>query len=127
MLTQPERRREARITVPQHLRRGEPEHHLVHVLNLSRLGARIAHREPLQAGGVWYVDLPPELGDLRLTARVVWTRLLGTERMMEGARRRAYESGIEFTGPTAEQQTALAAVLATLQAETPTPDRVPSA
>ena len=115
MLTQPERRRVPRHTVPRHLRGGEPEFHLVHVFNLSPLGARIAHREPLHEGGVGYVDFPTELGALRLTARIVWTRLHDTERTLDGRWRRAYESGVEFTGLTSEQQTILADVLVTIE------------
>jgi hypothetical protein len=72
------------------------------------------------------VDLPPTLGVLRLSGRVVWTRLRSTEQTLAGDRRDHYESGIEFTGLTAAQQTALAAALATLQAaHTPRLDTSP--
>jgi hypothetical protein len=70
----------------------------------------------LHDGVVCYLDLPPALGAFRLTGCVAWTRLQDTEQTLEGDRRSHYESGIEFTGPTAEQQTALTAALATLQA-----------
>jgi len=119
----PDRRRVARLTVPRHLRGGELELQLVHVLDLSPLGARVTHREPMHAGAVCYVDLPPTLGRVRLTGRVVWTRLRGYEQTLEGDRRSHYESGIEFTGPTFDQQTALAAALATLQAAQDASDR----
>jgi PilZ domain len=123
MVAMPDRRRVARLTVPRHLRGGELELHLVHVLDLSPLGARITHLEPLHEGVVCYVDLPPALGRVRLTGRVVWTRLRGTEQTLEGERRCHHESGIEFTNLTPDQQTALAAALATLQAAQDTPDR----
>jgi hypothetical protein len=73
------------------------------------------------------VDLPPALGVLRLTGRVIWTRLRSTEQTLAGDRRDHYESGIEFTSPTPEQKTALAAALATLQADQAASDREPSA
>ena len=123
MFTGPERRRVARLTIPRLLRGSELEHHLFQVFNLSPLGARIMHLEPLHGGVVCYVNLPPALGALRLTGRVVWTRLRATERIFEGDRRSHYESGIEFTGLTAAQQIALAAALETLQAASTAPDR----
>ena len=122
MAAKREWRRVARLTVPPQLREGELAHHSVHVLNLSPLGARIAHTELLHGEVVCYLDLPPALGPLRLTGRVAWTRLYSVEQTLEGARRSHYESGIEFTGPTPDQQTALAAALATLQTRA-APDR----
>jgi hypothetical protein len=89
----------------------------VHVLNLSPLGARIAHGDLLHGEVVCYLDLPPALGALRLTGRVAWTRLYRVEQTLEGDRRSHYESGIEFTGPTPERKAALAAALATLHAQ----------
>jgi hypothetical protein len=53
----------------------------------------------------------------------VWTRLRGTERILEGDRRSPYESSIEFTKLTSEQQTALAAALEALQVAQPVSDR----
>jgi hypothetical protein len=123
MVARPDPRRVARLTVPQQFREGELAHHRVHVLNLSPLGARISHQELLHDGVVCYLDLPPALGALRLTGCVAWTRLQDTERTLEGDRRSHYESGIEFAGPTPEQQAALACVLAALQADQATADR----
>jgi hypothetical protein len=111
-----DRRRVARLTVPRRFRGGELELHLVHVLDLSPLGAQIAHREPLHTGGIGYVDLPPALGRVRLLGRVVWTRLRATEQTVDGDRQALYESGLEFTSLTADQQKALADALETLQA-----------
>lgn len=76
---------------------------------------------------VCYLDLSPALGALRLTGQVVWTRLQGTEQTLEGDRRSHYESGIEFTGVTPEQQAGLAAALETLQATQTSTERKPSA
>jgi hypothetical protein len=126
MLTRPDPRRVARLTIPPQFRNGELGHHRVHVLNLSPLGARISHQELLHDGVVCYLDLPPALGALRLTGRVAWTWLQGTEQTLEGDRRSHYESGIEFTGPTAEQHAALTTALATLQVAQDAPDRAGS-
>ena len=127
MATGPDRRRVARLTVPRHLRGGELELHLVHVLDLSPLGARLTHREPLHEGVLCTVDLPPALGRVRLVGRVVWTRLHDGEQTLEADRRSRYESGIEFTNLSPDQQTALAAALAALQAAQAEVDRELSA
>jgi len=126
MVARPDPRRVARLTVPPQLHEGEFAHHRVHVLNLSPLGARISHQALLHAGVVCYLDLPPALGALRLTGQVVWTWLQGTEQTLEGDRRSHYESGIEFTDPTPEQQAALSAAVARLQALHAESDRGPS-
>jgi hypothetical protein len=112
----PDRRRVMRVDVPHHLRKGELEPHFVHLLNLSPLGVRVTHLEPWGKGVGCSVDLPPALGAIRLSGRVVWTRLRGTEQTLAGDRRDHYESGIEFTHLTPAQEKALADVLATLQA-----------
>ena len=111
----PDRRRVARLTVPRHLRGTALERHEVLLLDCGPLGARITHRAPLHEGEGCAVDLPPALGPLRLTGRVVWTRLQRTEQTLAGDRRTHYESGIEFTDLAPDQQTALAAALATVE------------
>lgn len=123
----PTRRRVMRVDVPRHLRGGELQPHFVHLLNLSPLGARVTHLEPWANGVGCAVDLPPALGLLRLSGRVVWTRLRGTEQTVEGDRRHHYESGIEFTNLTPTQQAALATALATLQETQAAADRALSA
>ncbi len=80
----------------------------------------------MHEGVVCYVDLPPALGRVRLTGRVMWTRLRGSEQTLEGNRRHHHQSGIEFTGLTPEQQTALAAALETLKATSDSSEREPS-
>jgi hypothetical protein len=116
MATRPDPRRVARLTIPAPLREGDLAHQPVHVLNLSPRGARIRHQALVHDGVVCYLDLPPALGALRLTGQVVWTRLQGTEQTLEGDRRSHYESGIEFTGVTPDQQAGLATALEKLQA-----------
>ena len=127
MQTGPERRRVMRVDIPHHLRKGDLEPHFVHLVNLSPLGARVTHLEPWANGLPCAVDLPPSLGVLRLTGRVIWTRLRSTERTLAGDRREHYESGIEFTNLTPVQEKTLADALAALQAAQAAPDRQPSA
>ena len=125
--TGPERRRVMRVDIPHHLRKGDLEPHFVHLVNLSPLGARVTHLERWATGLPCAVDLPPSLGVLRLTGRVIWTRLRSTEQTLAGDRRDHYESGIEFTNLTPAQEKALAEALATLRAAQVALDREPSA
>jgi hypothetical protein len=127
MTTRPDPRRAARLTIPASLRDGDLAHHPVHILDLSRLGARIRHQALLHDGVVCYLDLSPALGALRLTGQVVWTRLQRTEQTVEGDRQSHYESGIEFTSLTPEQQGALATALEKLQTAQTEPEPEPSA
>jgi PilZ domain len=126
-----DRRGVARLPVPRDLRGPELEPHLVHLLELSPRGARIEALEALRAGAVCYVDLPSTLGHVRLTGRVVWTGVRGSEQTLEGDRRLHYQSGLAFTGLTPQQETTLAVALETLQAVRdatgPTPSRRRSA
>jgi len=115
MAKPPERRRVARLTVPWHLTGPGAELRLVRLLDLSAEGARIEHSEHLHEDLVCYVDLPPALGRLRLTGRVVWTRLHKGEQTLEGDKHVYYQSGLAFIGVTREQQAGLAAALAILQ------------
>lgn len=126
MATRPDPRRVARLTIPAPLREGEFAHHPVQVLDLSPLGACIRHHRLLHDGVVCYLDLPPALGPLRLTGRLVWMALRRTEQTLEGTHRFHYESGIEFTSVNRAQKAALADILEKLQATPPNPDRMPS-
>jgi hypothetical protein len=78
----------------------------------------------MQRGVACYLDLPPAVGRVRLTGRVVWTALRGGERTLEGDRRYHYQTGIEFNRLTVEQQQALAGALETLKAASDAKDRL---
>lgn len=117
MAETPDRRREMRLAVPRHLRGPDLEPHLVHLLDLSGLGARVEALEPLREGSVCYVELPSAGERVRLTGRTLWTGVRGGEQTLEGDRLLRYQSGLVFTGLTPEQQAALAHVLEMLQNE----------
>ena len=115
MIETAERWRVARLSLPLYPGGFEMELRLVRILDLSAEGARIEHPEPMHEGLVCFVDLPPALGRVRLTARVVWTRLHKGEQTFEGDKRVYHQSGLTFIGITPEQQTGLAAALETLR------------
>jgi hypothetical protein len=125
MTEMPERRRVARLFVPRHLGGFELELRQVHLLDLSLAGARIEHRGHLHEGLVCFVDLPRPFDRLRLTGRVVWTRLHKGEQTLEGDRHLYYQSGLAFIGVTPEQQSALAAALEALRGGSEPPERQP--
>jgi PilZ domain len=122
-----ERRRVMRLDVLLQRGGGGRDPHVVQLLDLSPLGVRLAHREPWATGVVCAVELPPALGALRLPGRVVWTRRRAGDDILEGDPRSRYESGVEFTPLTSEQQAALALALATFRAAQAGLDRNPSA
>ncbi len=122
----PDRRRVARITIPSHLSGFELELRLVRLLDLTSEGCRIEHAGHLHEGLVCYVDLPAALGRLRLTGRVVWTRLHKGEQTVEGDRHVYYHSGLAWTGVTPEQQIALGAALEILRTTIDPPEPEPS-
>lgn len=126
MGTERERRRAMRLEILQQRRGGELEPHVVQLLDLSPLGVRVAHPEPWPKGIVCAVELPPALGTLRLPGRVVWTRLRAGDDIPEGDPQPRYESGVEFTSLTSEQQATLALALATFRAAQAGLDRKPS-
>ncbi len=107
-----DRRREARHPVPWHLTGAGLELLRGHLVDLSALGARIEHAEPLEEGLVCEVDLPPALGWGWLTGKVVWT---GPAPMLGGNTRFSYQSGLAFDDITAEQRVVLAVALEILQ------------
>ena len=83
----------------------------VRILDLSASGARIEHYDLLRPGATYAFELPPTLGSLVLTAKVVHSAVVGTEATTDGERHLRYQSGLTFVGITAEQQSALAAIL----------------
>ncbi len=123
MAKRPERRQVARLTIPSQVSGRTLAHPPVRLVDLSLQGARIEHPDPLNAGLICFLDLPPALGRGSLTGRVVWTKPHRNERTLEGARQRSYRSGLTWTGLTPAQQGALAAALELLQAaqEAPPP------
>jgi hypothetical protein len=83
----------------------------VRILDLSASGARIEHFDLLRPGATYTLELPPALGSLLFTAKIVHSAVVGAEATPEGERYLRYQSGLTFAGITAEQQAALAAIL----------------
>jgi hypothetical protein len=111
-----ERRHVARLTVPAQLSGPRLGPRQVRLLELSPEGARTEHPDPLNEGLMCFIDLPPDLGHVRLTGRVVWTKLRRREQTLEGDRQLYYQSGLIWTGLTPEQRSALAIALNKLHA-----------
>jgi hypothetical protein len=83
----------------------------VSLCDLSAKGARIEHLSLLRPGSRCTLDLPPPFGPLALAAEIVWSKVVGTEQGSEGQPRLRYQSGLAFTGITAEQQAVLGKAL----------------
>jgi len=110
-----ERRRVTRLTVPSHLGGFPVELGRVRLLDLSTEGVRIEHRGHLYVGLALFVDLPPDLGGVRLTGEVVWTKLRKGEQTLEGDKHVYFQSGLAFIRITPAQRAALAVALAILK------------
>lgn len=80
----------------------------VQFLDVSIVGARIAHQDPLRPGSRWTLELPAVLGGAILTTRVVHSAAVTGNRNANGPRPVKYESGVEFIGLTVDQEAALA-------------------
>ena len=83
----------------------------VRLLDLSLKGARIEHLNLLRPKAACTLELPSALGSVVLAARVVWSRVVGTEPSAEGERPLIYQSGLMFPQVTADQHTTLAQAL----------------
>ncbi len=107
-----ERRRTRRISIP-----GRPGGRVratleARLLDIGATGARIEHNNLLRPGFTCTLELPPTLGALVVTVRVVRSIVVGTETSPSGERILRYESGVAFVNVPAEQQAALDAILA---------------
>ena len=116
MLTSPERRHVARLTVPIQLSGPGPEGQQVCLVDLSPEGACIEHVRPFADWSISVVDLPPALGGVRLQGEVVWSRVGGRKPGAEGKGLVYYQSGLHFTLLTPEQRAGLTTALQLLKA-----------
>ncbi len=112
-----ERRKAPRILIARHLGARARATLNVTVIDLSAKGARIEHAELLRPGATYEFELPPALGPLILTVRVVHSAVAGTEVTPDGERHLRYQSGLTFVATTAKQQAALAVIVERLAPE----------
>ncbi|MGE5851106.1 MAG: PilZ domain-containing protein, partial [Candidatus Methylomirabilota bacterium] len=83
----------------------------VRLLDLSTFGARIEHLDLLRPGSACTFELPPSIGALTLSARIIHSSVVGAAPTREGERKLRYQSGLVFTGITVDQQTTLEGAL----------------
>ena len=87
------------------------------LLDLSLQGGRVAHFGILRPGACCFLDLPDELGSLRLSAQVLWCTVLGAEWRSDGERHLRCHSELWFPKLTAVQQVVLTGILEQVLAE----------
>ncbi len=83
----------------------------VRLIDLSLTGARIEHGELLRPGTTCTFQLPPAIGSVVVSARVVHSAVIGATPMADGSRQLLYQSGLAFVSVTEEQQAALADIV----------------
>lgn len=125
MIEMSERQKIARVIVPWHLSGWVLDSRDVQIIDFSVAGVRIEHVEPLLLGASCTLELPPSFGPLRVTARVVWSMIIGGEQTAEGKRRLHHQSGLAFIGITGDQQASLAGVVEKLNTVGSTEDTKP--
>ena len=116
MATTPEWRHLARLTRPPWFNACPLAHQPIRLVVLSPTRARSEHADPLQAGLLCFVGLPPTLARGTLSGRVVWSKPRRDEQTRESARHQYYQSGLSWTGLTPEQGTGVMAALELLRA-----------
>jgi PilZ domain len=104
-------RRAERLTVPRHCRGAGRDGKVVHLVDLSALGARIEHGEPLHGSSGFPMDLPRALGGGRVQVEVIWSRPSGRKKGGDGKGGLVYQSGVAFPHLTAKEQAALQVAL----------------
>ena len=98
------------------------------LLDLSLYGARLAHGGILRPGSHCLVQLPAELGSLRLPAQILWCTILGAAAGPDGERSLHSQTGLWFPTLTESQGTVLAGILQqALTGEPPRREREPQA
>jgi len=117
MTNMKERRGAARVAVPGRVGSRVRATLEAHLLDLSITGARIEHHNLLRPGMACVIELPPALGSLSLSVRIVRSIVVGTEQGQTSERLLRYESGLAFVGITGEQRATLKAVLEQLTPE----------
>ena len=108
----PERRRGQRVVVPEEARGWVEAAVETRLIDLSAMGARIAHATMLSPGCTCVLELPESLGGLALAARVVRTVEMGVAKMDAVPPTLHYESGLVFAGLSPDQRMILEDVLA---------------
>ena len=111
MIEHAKQRRAERLTVPRHCRGAGRDGKVVHLVDLSAVGARIEHGEPLHDSSSFPMDLPRALGGGRVRVEVIWSRPSGHKPVVEGKPRLVYQSGLAFPHSTSEEQAALRVAL----------------
>lgn len=106
-----EKRAVPRTTLAGHLPVRVRDGREVHLLDLSRGGARIEHLDLFRPGAACPLELPPPFGSLTLPAQVVWCRVIGRKRRPGGEWHLVSRSGLRFTKLTVAQDAALAWLL----------------
>jgi hypothetical protein len=90
-----------------------------HLLDLSLCGARVEHFGILRPGSYCFVQLPTDLGSLRLSAQILWCTILGAEWRPDGERHLRSHSGLCFPKVPEPERRVLAELLHRLSAGGP--------
>jgi len=113
----PERRRVRRAVATERLTGQASATVELRLVDPSPTGARIEHLALLRPGGRCTLRLPVPSRSLALPAQIVWTTVVGQERISEGEQALRYQSGLMFGALSPEQERGLADLLTKLHPE----------
>lgn len=115
MTDAPERRAVPRLALSGQAAARTQDGLAVHLLDLSLHGIRLAHQGLLRPGAPCMLDLPAALGG-PVRGEVVWSAVVGAERMPDGGRALRSHTGVRFAPIPAVPRAALARALRDLTA-----------
>ncbi len=125
MATLLERRSAARLALAEPLAGQVSPSLEMRLLDISTTGARFTHLTLLRPGVTYVLRLPPALGSLALSVRVIRSRVIGQERRPTEARTLRYESGVVFLGLTEAQRATLRGLIAQCAVHRKAPVEIP--
>ena len=111
----PERRHNARLTIPSQFSDPGLADQQVRLVDLSPKGARIEHLRVLVDRSMCFLYLPRALGGVRLRGQVIWSHITGFKPVVGGKSGVVYQSGLTFALLTPEQRAGLARALEILR------------
>jgi hypothetical protein len=105
-------RKHARLTLREPVTGAITSSHEVHVLDLSRGGARLEHGIILRPGSTCYIRMPLDERVLTVNCQVIWSRAVGRAPGSSGGTGLLFQTGVQFGTLTREAQAMLEAYLA---------------
>jgi hypothetical protein len=107
----PVRRKHARLTFSEPVSGAMTSSHEVHILDLSRGGARVEHTIILRPGSSCYLRLSLDERVLTVNCVIIWSRAVDRVPAEQSGTGLLFQSGVQFGSLSSEAQAVLQAYL----------------